>query len=111
MDSFQTPLRYPRGLRPARVFFVFGGRNAASFFVPGNAPKLRRNIPAAALSIMSEKWDNSGMEQIIQTLSCIGMPVTEIERVLAYYGEDMDGLQHYVLYMRAMLDDRHEYVD
>ena len=51
------------------------------------------------------------MEQIIQTLSCIGMPVTEIERVLAYYGEDMDGLQHYVLYMRAMLDDRHEYLD
>lgn len=50
------------------------------------------------------------MEKMIETLTRIGLPAAEIERVLAYYGEDTDGLQHYVLYMRAILDDGYEYV-
>lgn len=104
MDSFQTPLRYPRGLRPARAFFVFGGRDAPSFFVPGNAPKLRRNIPAAALSIMSEKWDNSGMETLLKTLEQIGVEPATIDAIRD--AEDMESAL-----ILLMNDDRHEYVD
>ena len=96
------------GLRGS--FFVFGGRNAASFFVPENAPELRRNIPSDALLIVPEKWDNLPMEQMIETLQRIGLPAAEIERVKRYYGNDIDGLSNYVLYMRAMFDDRHEYL-
>lgn len=56
-------------------------------------------------------WDNIGMDQMIETLVKIGLPASEIERVKRYYGNDMDGLRNYVLYMRAMFDDRREYVD
>jgi hypothetical protein len=41
----------------------------------------------------------------------IGLPAAEIERVKRYYANDIDGLSEYVLYMKAMFDDRHEYVD
>ena len=51
------------------------------------------------------------MDKLLQTLKEIGLPAVEVERVRTYYGDDLDGLQHYVLYMRAMLDDRHEYLD
>ena len=51
------------------------------------------------------------MKQIIETLKRIGLPAEEIARVTTYYGSDMDGLRDYVLYMRAVLDDRHEYLD
>ena len=63
---------------------------------------------------MSFRWplcDNICMEQMIDTLKRIGLPPEEIARVTTYYGSDMDGLRQYVLYMRAMFDDRHEYLD
>ena len=68
------------------------------------------NCPPRVLSNHGQKWDNYAMEKTIQALTRIGLPAAEIERVLAYYGEDTDGLQHYVLYMRAILDDGYEYV-
>jgi len=48
---------------------------------------------------------------MIETLKRIGMPAAEIERVKRYYENDIDGLNEYVLYMKALFDDRHEYVD
>jgi len=50
------------------------------------------------------------MEKILQTLQEIGLPAEECERVQNYYRNDPDGLHSYVLYMRAILDDRHEYM-
>ena len=50
------------------------------------------------------------MEKLLETLKNIGLPDDEIARVKAYYINDYDGLLQYVLYMRAILDDRHEYV-
>ena len=72
---------------------------------------MSRNCPACDLSHRRCLWDNIGMDQIIETLVKIGLPASEIERVKRYYGNDMDGLRNYVLYMRAMFDDRHEYLD
>jgi hypothetical protein len=51
------------------------------------------------------------MDDLIEMLVKIGLPAAEIERVKRYYGNDIDGLSAYVLYMRAMFDDRHEYLD
>lgn len=51
------------------------------------------------------------MEQLLKTLAEIGLPPAEVRRVGEYYRDDEDGLRSYVLYMRAMLDDRHEYLD
>ena len=51
------------------------------------------------------------MEEMIKTLRRIGLPGEEIERIKAYYRNDFDGLKSYVLYMRAMFDDYHEYLD
>jgi len=51
-----------------------------------------------------------GMEQMIETLKRIGLPADEITRVTIYYGSDIDGMKQYVLYMKAMFDDRHEYI-
>ena len=53
---------------------------------------------------------NFVMEELLKRLEEIGLPVTEIERVVRYYGNDIDGLREYVLYMSAMFDDRHEYL-
>lgn len=50
------------------------------------------------------------METLLQILTDIGLPADEVRRVREYYRDDMDGLRDYVLYMRAILDDRHEYV-
>ena len=50
------------------------------------------------------------MDDLIEMLVKIGLPAAEIERVKRYYGNDIDGLSEYVLYMRAMFDDRHGYV-
>jgi len=51
------------------------------------------------------------MKELITTLQRIGLPADEITRVTTYYGSDIDGLRKYVLYMRAMFDDCHEYLD
>ena len=50
------------------------------------------------------------MDDLIEMLVKIGLPAAEIERVKRYYANDIDGLSEYVLYMKAMFDDRHEYV-
>ena len=51
------------------------------------------------------------MEEMIKTLRRIGLPSEEIERIKGYYRNDHDGLKSYVLYMRALFDDCHEYLD
>lgn len=51
------------------------------------------------------------MEKMIATLRDIGFPADECERIRKYYEGDDDGLRHYVAYIRALFDDRHEYVD
>ena len=71
---------------------------------------MSRKWPARVLSDHGQKWDTYAMEKMIETLTRIGLPAAEVERVLAYYGEDTDGLRQYVLYMRAILDDGYEYV-
>ena len=50
------------------------------------------------------------MEQLLETLQNIGLPAVEIERIKAFYQNDLEGLRSYTLFMRAMLDDRHEYI-
>ena len=68
------------------------------------------NCPHRVLSIALEICDNLPMNELIETLVKIGLPTAEIERVKHYYQNDVYGLSEYVLYMRAMFDDRHEYV-
>lgn len=51
------------------------------------------------------------MEKLLKTLLDIGMPDAEVQRIREYYKYDEAGLRDYVLYIRAMFDDRHEYVD
>lgn len=62
------------------------------------------------MSIRDKKCDNSTMEEMIQTLRKIGLPADEIERIRSYYQSDVDGLRQYVLFMRALFDDTHEYI-
>ena len=50
------------------------------------------------------------MEEMIGTLKRIGLPDDEIKRIREQYRDDIDGLAAYVLFMRAMFDDKHEYV-
>lgn len=51
------------------------------------------------------------MDEMISTLERIGLPESECKRIREEYRDDLDGLSLFVLYMRALLDDRHEYVD
>ena len=71
---------------------------------------MSRNCPVRDLSPRRCSWDNMDMEQMIEILKSIGLPADEITRVSAYYGSDIDGMKQYVLYMKAMFDDRHEYI-
>jgi len=50
------------------------------------------------------------MEEMIATLRRIGMPEEECMRIREQYRDDLEGLTMYVLYMRTILDDCHEYV-
>lgn len=72
--------------------------------MPGNALKLRLNIPANALFVVSEKWDNLDMETLLKRLDQIGVEPAIINAIRA--SGDME---------RALIllmdDDRHEYVD
>lgn len=52
----------------------------------------------------------SDMDKMIATLEQIGVPLAECRRIRKAYRNDPDGLAMYVLYMRAVLDDRREYV-
>ena len=51
------------------------------------------------------------MEQLLIMLLQIGLPADEVRRVRDCYRDDLPGLREYVGYMRAVLDDRHEYLD
>ena len=51
------------------------------------------------------------VDEMIDTLKRIGVPDSECNRLREQYRDDLDGLAMYVLYMRAILDDRHEYVE
>lgn len=72
--------------------------------MPGNALKLRLNIPANALFVLSEKWDNLAMETLLKRLEQIGVKPAIVDAIRA--SGDME---------RALIllmdDDRHEYVD
>ena len=50
------------------------------------------------------------MEEMISVLKRIGLPESECARIQDEYRNDLEGLSELVLYMRAILDDRHEYV-
>jgi hypothetical protein len=73
--------------------------------------KMTQKRDAPGLSKCRPLPDNRGMEELLNTLMQIGVPANEIQRVSDCYRGDVPGLKDYVLYMRAMLDDRHEYLD
>lgn len=50
------------------------------------------------------------MEKMIETLKKIGIPDDELNRVIEYYRDDSNGFRQYYLYMRAMFDDREQYI-
>lgn len=50
------------------------------------------------------------MEQLLKTLEEIGLTPEELRNIAEYFREDESGLRSYVSYMRAIIDDRHEYV-
>lgn len=69
-----------------------------------------RKCPVRGLSFSLKIQHNTAMEKLIQTLQDLGLPPPEVQRIQIYYEGDEAGLREYVLYMRAVLDDRHEYV-
>lgn len=73
--------------------------------------KMSRNWHLPDLLIIVLFCHNGGMEKLLKTLSEIGMPDAEVQRIREYYRDDEAGLRDYVTYIRAMFDDRHEYVD
>ena len=75
------------------------------------APITRRNCDRAALLIVSEKWDNSGMEELLERLEKIGFSHESCEQIKDRYDGDEDGLKSYVRFCIALFDDRHEYLD
>ena len=50
------------------------------------------------------------MNELQEELKRLGLPENELARVSAYYGDDYEGLAMYVLFMKAMFDDAHQYV-
>ena len=50
------------------------------------------------------------MNEMIAVLKRLGIDENECNRIREQYRDDLDGLAVYVLYMRAMFDDQHEYV-
>ena len=73
--------------------------------------KMTQKMDVSGMSKNSPETDNGGMDELLKTLKEIGVPTKEIQRVSDCYQGDVPGLKDYVLYMRAMLDDRHEYLD
>lgn len=69
-----------------------------------------RNCRGSDLFKRAQISDNHAMEEMILVLEKMGFPQNETERVRAFYRDDPEGLRDYVLYMRAILDDRHEYI-
>lgn len=50
------------------------------------------------------------MEKMIEMLKNIGISDDEIRRVTECYHDDFEGFRQYYLYMRAMFDDREQYI-
>ena len=50
------------------------------------------------------------MDEMIAVLRRIGFTESDCNLVREHYRNDLDGLAEYVLFMRAMFDDSHEYV-
>jgi len=78
--------------------------------MPETVLRMSANCPPGVLSIPYDLRDNIDMNEMIETLEKLGLPASELKRIRAYYRDDPNGLREYVLYMRAMLDDRHEYL-
>lgn len=74
-------------------------------------PDMSLKCPERVLLGWAGLWDNYHMEQLLTTLTEIGIPADEVQRVRRHYRGNVPGLRQYVLYMKAMLDDRHEYLD
>ena len=91
--------------------FCWPGFMPGLFLFPENVPIMSRKWPLFVLSITALFCHNLAMEQLLKTLSESGMPDAEVQRIREYYRNDEAGLRDYVLYIRAMFDDRHEYVD
>ena len=51
------------------------------------------------------------MGKLLEILKIIGVSAEETERICALYEQDPDGVMEYYLYLRAVFDDRHEYVE
>ena len=67
---------------------------------------MSRQGPACVLSGFLFVRDNSAMEKMIEWLRSIGWTDDGLTYVAAHYDE----LQEYLMYLRAVYDDRHEYV-
>ena len=50
------------------------------------------------------------MNELLETLRRLGLPSGEIAEIEKRFENDLDGLTMYALYVRAELDDRHEYL-
>ena len=50
------------------------------------------------------------MEEMISALRQIGVPDDDCNRLRRKYRDDLDGLAMYVLCMKALFGDQHEYV-
>lgn len=48
---------------------------------------------------------------MLKTLVKIGFPADQCDRIREHFDGDSEGLRRYVLYCRALFDDRHEFVD
>ena len=68
-------------------------------------------FPSHVLSVLLDLRDNIGMEMLLRTLTEIGLPAEELCRVREYYKDNEGGLWRYLLYMSALLEDWHEYLD
>ena len=74
--------------------------------MPKNVPFPPRYRLEYVLSKYLFSCDNSAMEKMIEWLRMIGWTDDKLAYVAAHYDE----LREYLLYLRAVYDDRHEYV-
>ena len=91
--------------------FYFWRERSRLFFLSEIDRRMSRKCPTGVLFFVGEKWDNTGMDELMKALKKLGLPVREMKRIMAYYRDDPEGLRQYVLYMRIVLDDKHEYLD
>lgn len=66
---------------------------------------MSRKWPVGVLSVLGQKWENGGMEQIYERLEQIGVDAETIDAIRA------DDNKENALILIALFDDRHEYLD